>query len=559
VADKPSTIKQKIQTYGLWLVVAPLILVFALQFGGPQAQGCSHGGTDLAVRVYDMNVSPGDLHAAYMLAGVDNMPSQQVEQYGLKENVFNGLIERCLLAREARKMGFYIGEDEVLQSVAEDGNIFLSMSVDAPPFLRSGARRFDFSDKDGHFNMDNLHRFIQYRLRRTVNEFAEWQIEETLAQQMRDAVTASVQVGPEEVWDVYALQHDRVVLKYARFSPAYYQDLLKPTEAEVATWRAANEKAIESEYNKKRGQYVGLEKQVRARHILIKVDANATVEAKDDARAKATELLNRLKAGADFAQLARQYSQDKGSARKGGDLGYNPRGRMVAPFDEAQFSLQPGEISNLVETNFGYHIIKVEGVREGEVPEEEAKREIAENLFRESHAKKLAQDAAIAMLEKLKQGTTIEAISAELSGKPATQQADAEEEETPTEDSGLDPLAPQVRKTHAFGRTEVAIYGAFDSRALTQKAFEMTEEKPLPDKPIQLGDEWIVYRLDSRTFAKKEDFSKDEREQVTSKLLDAKRMDVLAGYVHRLKKEAMAANEVMVNQNAETAAPESSE
>ncbi|MBN1653253.1 MAG: peptidylprolyl isomerase [Deltaproteobacteria bacterium] len=559
MADKTSTFKQKIQTYGLWLVVGPLVVVFALQFGGPQAQGCSSGGSSLAARVYGANISIGDLQAAYLLAGIDNMPAQQVEQFGLKVNVFNGLIERSLLAREARKIGFDISEDEVLQSVAEDGTVYLSMSVEAPPFLRSGARRFDFSDKDGRFDMDNLRRFIQYRLRRSINEFSQAQIEETLAQRMRDVLTASVQVGPEEVWDAYVRERDRVVLKYARFSPAYYQDLLEPSEREVTDWLAANEKAVEAEYEQNRSRYIALEKQVRARHILIKVEADAELEAKEEARAKANALLAQLKAGADFSLLAREHSQDKGSARRGGDLGYNPRGRMVAPFDEAQFSLQPGEISNPVETNYGFHIIKVESIREGDVPEEEAKREIAERTLRESRGKERAREAAESMLARLKQGTTMETVEAEFAGRPAEQTVDADESEAEAEQDEQDPLAPQVRTTQAFSRTDTAIYGPFDASALTQAAFEMSQDKPLPDKPIQLGDEWVVYRLESRTGAKREEFTQAEREQVSGRLLDAKRMDVLASHVRRLKREAAEANQLSINEEIIASLGESGE
>jgi peptidyl-prolyl cis-trans isomerase D len=549
VAEKTSTFTQKLQTYGLWLVVGPLVVVFALQFGGPQAEGCSGSRTSLAASVYNVNISIGDLQAAFLLAGIDRMPADQVERFGLKAHVFNGLIERTLLAHEARKVGFNIDEDEVLQTVAEDGTIYLSMSVDAPPFLRSGARRLDFSDKDGNFDMDNLRRFIQYQLRRSVKEFSQAQIEETLAKRMRDTLTASVQVGPEEVWDAYVRERDRIVLKYARFSPAYYQDLLNPTKEELTAWLAANEKAVDAEYEKKRSQYLGLEKQVRARHILIKVASDAALAVKEEARAKADALLTQLKAGADFAELARQHSQDKGSARRGGDLGYNPRGRMVAPFDEAQFSLQPGEISDLVESKFGFHIIKVEGIREGDVPEEEAKREIAERLLRESNGKKRAKEAADAMLARLKQGASIDAIEAELSGRPAGEEADADNSDSESAESDLDPLAPQIRTTQAFGRTETAIYGPFDARPLTLAAFEMTAEKPLPDKPIKLGEEWIVYRLESRTAAKREAFTQTEREQVRDKLLDAKRLDVLASYVHSLKRQAIEANQLSVTQN----------
>jgi len=108
-------------------------------------------------------------------------------------------------------------------------------------------------------------------------------------------------------------------------------------------------------------QQVGLE--VRARHILLTVPADATPSVRDSIHNLAEELRKRAVAGEDFATLAQQYSQD-GSAKQGGDLSYFGRGQMMAPFEEAAFALQPGEISDVVETPVGLHIIKVEDRRQ---------------------------------------------------------------------------------------------------------------------------------------------------------------------------------------------------
>ena len=99
---------------------------------------------------------------------------------------------------------------------------------------------------------------------------------------------------------------------------------------------------------------------VHARHILLSPPTGATPFQRDSVKQEAQKLLDRIKAGAKFDELAKQYSQDPGSAARGGDLGFFERGQMVAAFDSAAFALQPGQISDLVATPFGYHIIKVE-------------------------------------------------------------------------------------------------------------------------------------------------------------------------------------------------------
>ena len=98
--------------------------------------------------------------------------------------------------------------------------------------------------------------------------------------------------------------------------------------------------------------------QVRASHILIKVDPKAKESEKEDALKKIKEVQEKQKKGADFAKLAKEYSQGPSNA-KGGDLGYFKRGQMVPAFEEVAFKLKPGEVSDIVETRFGYHLIKV--------------------------------------------------------------------------------------------------------------------------------------------------------------------------------------------------------
>lgn len=124
---------------------------------------------------------------------------------------------------------------------------------------------------------------------------------------------------------------------------------------------------------------------VRASHILIQVPKGADAATKAKARAKAEDLLKQARAGKDFAELARQNSQDPGSAPNGGDLGFFGKGEMVGPFNDVAFSQKPGTISDVVETDFGYHIIKVvEKQPAGVVPLETAKPQIQQYLENQS-------------------------------------------------------------------------------------------------------------------------------------------------------------------------------
>jgi peptidyl-prolyl cis-trans isomerase C len=131
--------------------------------------------------------------------------------------------------------------------------------------------------------------------------------------------------------------------------------------------------------------------QVRASHILIKVDSGAEEAKKVEARKKLEEIRKKIQEGGDFEAMAEEFSEDS-SGKQGGDLGYFGRGQMVKPFEEAAFSLKPGEMSGLVESPFGYHLIKVTDRKpENVVPYEEIKEKLEEYLKQEKMNKEVAQ------------------------------------------------------------------------------------------------------------------------------------------------------------------------
>jgi peptidyl-prolyl cis-trans isomerase D len=544
----------KVQGAVLGTIIVLMSLIFILQFGGPQSQGCSADrGAGYAAKVAGTTITEGEFRAAFVLANGERYPLELARQNKLKERILDGLVERTLLAREARKLGFRVTEDDVMRRLADESVVFLSRSVDAPASFPGGRVAVDFTDDDGKFDIENARRFIQNGLRRSVQEFAQGQVEEALAERMRETVVASVSVSPEEVWDAYVRDTERLTLSYLRFSPTYYRDQLAPTEADLTAWIAANQAAVDAEYTRQRHRYTGLEKQVRARHILIKVASDASEEVRTAARAKIDALLGRARAGEDFADLAKANSEDPGSAVRGGDLGYNPRGRMVAPFDAAQFALQPGEISDVVTTDFGFHVIKVEGLREGDVPEAEAKRELADGLYRAAKAGDLARDAAARALADLRGGKTLEQLDRELSGRPAPAPvepgAEPPAEEPPADDSRSNPYRPRLEDTRPFARGDQPIPGAADSGPLARAAWALTGEAAMPAEPFRLGEDYVVYRVKERVDAVRADFSADDRARITDGLFAAKQAEALGVYVRRLRASAEASGDVRINED----------
>ena len=173
----------------------------------------------------------------------------------------------------------------------------------------------------------------------------------------------------------------------------------------IAAQTDASADEVKQFYEQNLKQYAkGEERQ--ASHILITADSQASAEQKQAARAKAEQLLKQVKQNpASFAEIAKKNSQDPGSAAKGGDLGSFPRGAMVKPFDDAVFQMKVGEISGLVESPFGYHIIKLTGERKHAF--EESKKQVELDLKRQKAGKKFADLAEQLNNQVFEQGDSL--------------------------------------------------------------------------------------------------------------------------------------------------------
>ncbi|WP_353141721.1 SurA N-terminal domain-containing protein [Limnohabitans sp.] len=212
-------------------------------------------------------------------------------------------------------------------------------------------------------------------------------------------------------------------VQVARFAPGNYLSQINPTEAELETYYKANadkfqsaeradieyvvlnlsavqkdivvpEAELKTYFEQNAARLAGLEER-RASHILINADKAAPAAERDAARTKAQALLVDVqKSPAQFAELARKNSQDTGSAAKGGDLDFFGRGAMVKSFEEAAFALKKGEISGLVETEFGFHIIRLTDIKQPEQKSFESQRAKLEQEVRTQLAQRKFAEAA---------------------------------------------------------------------------------------------------------------------------------------------------------------------
>lgn len=180
--------------------------------------------------------------------------------------------------------------------------------------------------------------------------------------------------------------------------------ITKMMDAEVASQPAPTDAQVRDFYDKNPDKFKQ-DESVRASHILFRVDEKAADAEKKKIRAQADGVLKQARGGADFAELAKKHSSD-GSAQQGGDLDFFSRGQMVPAFEQAAFALQPGQISDVVTTQFGYHIIKVAERRPAStVAFDEVKDRIREFLTQQHK-----QQRAEAFIEGLKKKAKIEVL-----------------------------------------------------------------------------------------------------------------------------------------------------
>jgi parvulin-like peptidyl-prolyl isomerase len=206
-------------------------------------------------------------------------------------------------------------------------------------------------------------------------------------------------------------QKFRLKIQQAGFTEATYAEDLKKQlsvrrliQEDIVPGVTVTDREIDAFYVAN-GEKMRRPEQVHVRHILIKLEPDADEGAQQSARATIDGILVEARAGTDFAELARTHSQGP-SASKGGDLGFVSHGQLVKPFADAAFALEPGEISEVVRTRFGYHIIRLEARREGGPAE---KQEVAEQIRTHLHSAKVQQQVQ-ELVQRLRDEAKVEIL-----------------------------------------------------------------------------------------------------------------------------------------------------
>jgi hypothetical protein len=254
------------------------------------------------------------------------------------------------------------------------------------------------------------------------------------------------------------------------FHPPAFRDQVTVTEDDIAAYYEQHQ----ADYSKK---------EVRARQIMLRIPPDATDEQKADIKAKLDTILNEIREGASFEDMARFHSEDIGTKSKGGDMGFVEQGAKPAAVDEALFSMEPGEVSPVIETPSSYVLLKVEEIRDGRALQDVA-GEIRETLIKE-RSESRAMDAAADFADKAFDAVERALAPADGVDEKPTKTSAAEAFNSVAKKAGL-----SVQESEFFRENGVIAPFGYN-RDLSSEAFKLTAESPLSD-PIKAQDSIYV-------------------------------------------------------------------
>ncbi len=400
----------------LWVIIALFVLALAADFGSGFNRGGSHAtaakvGRD-TVSIAEFQREYRQLSNLYRQVYGDQLTPELEKQMQLPRQALDRAVNQKILLEEARRMGLGVTDAELRERILKEQV---------------------FQDEQGNFIGEQKYKQILQANQLSTASFEDEVRQELLLKKLTDALSANLYVSNDEVERAYREQVERAKIRYLQLPRARFVSEVQVQLAELQTWFDAHkqeyrlpeqrdiayllaggpqlasqvtlsDKELRDWYDAHKNEFTQ-EEQVRARHILVMVNDQRNDQ---QAQARIAQAKAKLEGGADFAAVAKEFSDDTASKDNGGDLNYFGRNRMVKEFEEAAFGAQPGKIVGPVKSSFGYHLIEVTDKKAGGTqPFEVAKEQIRARLSAE-RAQQLAETKAreiAAQLAKDKPGS----------------------------------------------------------------------------------------------------------------------------------------------------------
>lgn len=377
---------------------------------------------------------------------VNQLASRQLQQQRLPEFLMpymtqragQILVQRQILKNEADRLNLQVSDSD------------LRRELETGPFAQYLFPGGKYIGDDAYMN------FVQNFFQVSRADFESQVKSDMELQRLQALITGGVTVSDKAVREAYRTQGTKVKFDYAVISADDLRKTINPSDADLEKFFKDNQARyataipetrkiqyvafdasklpggkpqisdadVQAYYNQHQAQYQ-VKEQVKVRHILIAVPAGADSKTDAAAKAKAEDLLKQIKNGGNFAELASKNSDDPGSKTQGGELGWLDRGRTVPEFDKVAFSLAPGQTSDVIKTQFGYHILQVEDKKTAHLrPLAEVKSEIVPVLEQQrtsaaeqTYASQLAADAKKNGMDKAAQSRGLQVVTTDYVAK----------------------------------------------------------------------------------------------------------------------------------------------
>jgi peptidyl-prolyl cis-trans isomerase D len=407
--------------WSLAIVCVSFVLLYIPSFLNSGAQGA--GNAAVVAEVEGHQITAGEFRRAYQqqiqayrASYGANVDENLLKQLGIDQRIVQQLVEQQASLAEAHRLGITASDAEVRERI-----------LSLPGF-----------QENGQFIGDARYREVLSMQNPPVQpaEFEHQVRDSIVVEKFQAALTGWITVSDSDVTREFKKRNEKVKLEVVSFPADKFREGLNATDAEIQQYFDAHKDSyripekrkiryltvdeeamrqhvtvtgqeIERYYNENIQQYSTPE-EVRASHILLKTDGK-----NDDAvKKQAEDLLKRAKAGEDFAALAKKYSQDEESAKKGGDVDFFPHGKMVPEFEKAAFALQPGQIADdVVKSQFGYHIIKVTDKKAATTKTLAEVRAQIEDQLKFQQAQAQAQKVADQVASELRKPSDFDAVA----------------------------------------------------------------------------------------------------------------------------------------------------
>ncbi len=542
-------------------VVIAIGIVFIVQFRPASGQqGKPDAGPKCVAEVKGSCINSDYFFAAQRLISYRGIDGSRQKAMGFRKQVAEGLIEQWALNQDAKRLGIMVSDDDVSAEIAA-GRAHISLPADKAREMGYplGIGEEQISPlvvkdrKTKRFDAKLAEKDIRARTRLSPAEFREYQRQELTAARMRDIIRQRVRVGENEAFEQFSREKATATLDFVRLERRFYADLALDTSPKaVEAWAVQNKEELDKVWESRKAQFLP-ECRV-TRHVLVKLSETATDEEKAEARKKAERLLERITNGEDFADVARKTSDDS-SAVHGGELGCVQKGKMVKPFEDAMLALGEGKVSGVVQSEFGFHILKIDKIAKDADAEKLGRQQTATEVYIGHESDRLATEGAKKILAAVRGGKSLkDALQAHLDEvlprveapakkdeKKATK--DEKKDQAPSDDKPAvtaenHPARPTIEATMPFNSSGDPIQGVRPGSEVAHLAFSLDKPGAVPNDILPLETGYAVLQLKEKAPASKEEWEKN-REFYVNAMRSAKQNDALVAYIKKLRSQVV--------------------